>query len=660
MDREIESTIAEWETVPFDGGYDGIRALVDREFSGAITQGSAWLFVLNGRLLGVVDGVLSAFESADGTAYEAPDAALPLLFVMRERGGDVQAQYYTNDTPLAEADETLSSGNFTGYIELSENVLSGDYYTVYYGGQSMSAAFVGNSRRLITGDEAFERADDEVGIYTIRSVDIELLELPAGTTPASPDDRDGRDGRDEVEQPARAPPDTASSTADTSAAEPTTTEAKPTDREATGDAEQPPAEATDPAVAASESPSTAEAASDEQVAAESERTPTAGQPVDAESEGASPSDVFSQEAAWRNARSIPSIDPSESRDDHVGAEALGVQPPNATGGNRPETDAQRDDASAREQLERRLRRAQKLLRRADERQKRLVAERDRAREERDDAREEIDRLEARIESLEETIAELRVASEAPAAADASAPKRPMGPSEALAGTSLFVRYASKSGGTLEKAHVGKANREEVAENLRFERHTTFETEDVVVDGTPFEAFLTDRLEYQFTKWAVERLTFEIVETKSESGMSELFDSLPDIDRAEFGGTITVETPDGEDAYSFDVVLRDRMGAPLIVASFNDSREPASGAMLESLVEGGGAIAEHEARFVGAFAVSSSFFDPDALAAAADATGGGLLSRGKRKSYVKVARKRGFYLCLVETREGGFHMTVPEL
>ncbi len=155
MESEIVEQVTDWESQSFSGGYDGLRDLADAEFTGAVTEGTAWLFFLNGRVVGVFEGSLDRFESADGTAHRAPDPSLPLLFTMLETGGETKAQYYTEDTSLSSADGTLSSGNFTGYVELSENVLSGDYYVVYYGGRKLPCAYVGASRDLLTGEEAF-------------------------------------------------------------------------------------------------------------------------------------------------------------------------------------------------------------------------------------------------------------------------------------------------------------------------------------------------------------------------------------------------------------------------------------------------------------------------------------------------------------------------
>ena len=44
----------------------------------------------------------------------------------------------------------------------------------------------------------------------------------------------------------------------------------------------------------------------------------------------------------------------------------------------------------------------------------------------------------------------------------------------------------------------------------------------------------------------------------------------------------------------------------------------------------------------------------------ETAGGGFLSRSDRESFVKVGRKAGYHLCLVEDRNDAFHLTVPEL
>ena len=199
MDPRTQERVEEWDSRPFSGGFDGLSDLADADFSGTVSAAGTWLWMLNGRIVGVIDGDIEDFETASGTQYDAPHPSLPLLCTMEEQGGETRAKYYTNETPLREVDSTLQSGSFTGYIELSENVLSGDYYAVYYGGRRMAAAYIGNAERLLTGDEAFERAADEVGIYEVVDVEIDVVDVPEtaddddGETTASPTASDTAD-----------------------------------------------------------------------------------------------------------------------------------------------------------------------------------------------------------------------------------------------------------------------------------------------------------------------------------------------------------------------------------------------------------------------------------------------------------------------------------
>jgi len=178
--RTVEQ-VRTWDSRPFAGGLGGLSDLAETGHTGAVVAADTWLFMLNGRVVGVFEGSLADFE-ASGTVYGAPHDSLPLLFAMQERDGRTRAKYFTEDTPLAEADKTLSDANFTGYVELSENVLSGDYYLVYYGGTRRSAAFIGESERLETGEEAFERAADEVGLYEVMDVSMTITEIPEPET----------------------------------------------------------------------------------------------------------------------------------------------------------------------------------------------------------------------------------------------------------------------------------------------------------------------------------------------------------------------------------------------------------------------------------------------------------------------------------------------
>ncbi|OLZ41452.1 transcriptional regulator [Natrinema saccharevitans] len=871
MDPRTQERVEEWDSRPFSGGFDGLSDLAAADFSGAVSGHGTWLFMLNGRIVGVVDGDIDDFETASGTRYEAPHPSLPLLCAMEERGGDTRAKYYTNETPLREVDNTLQSGSFTGYVELSENVLSGDYYAVYYGGRRMAAAYIGNAERLLTGEEAFERAADEVGIYEVIDVEIDVTDVPVDDEPASasatdsaadsspaadtepasgtgaagghseigadpapettasaddgpatdstdssiePIDVSGSDSTeaDPIEDVTADDPESIEGVADDAsslsseidlaedpsgitATDEVDTEPEPTgitdaesaidtdpsggrvsdtdaiagtgsvtesvteevdrqDPADTGSTSQPDVDrqttestaptitesedgadddptGTEPAVAAgaaepaddasdssgttgseTDRPDDPDLAEVEAAAEELERNgiswvdesddedPTAD---DAETPDGDLEEELEREEQWRETRRIPSIDPdnSESEAESDGRSRSGdrsataagsrssdgrgdssaAQPASttakatATGASRDARDraagggdadasgrsAETDAASERvaaltEKLETLQERYEALETTAEE----LEAERDRLRSENDELSSTVERLQSRIESLE---AELERAREADSeTADAGASTQ-LSVQRALAGTNLFVRYASKSQPTLETAHDGDADRSEVASNLQLEHHTQFESADAAVDGRPYDEFLAASMEYRFVDWLTATLLYEIRDTGNADGLGDLYDAIPRIDRAELGATISLaddDTEDVPDEVTFDIVAFDKMGNPLVLVALNDSREPATQDTLEELEAAASAVKANYPDLAAAIAVTSSYFEPGALEVAEQATSGGLLSRGSKLSYVNLSRKTGYHLCLVESRSEGFHMNVPEL
>src|SRR6056297_618537 len=760
MDAQRRSEITEWDAREFSDGFADLGRLVDRDFSGAATDGVAWLFLFEGRVVGTADAELDDFAEASGTLYESPAAVLPVLFAMQEQGGEPRAQYYTNDTALSEADRKLSQGGFTGYVELSENVLSGDYYVTYTAGESMAAAYVGNSRRLETGEKAFSLADDEVGIYTVYEVDLTVRELPSGAD-EGPSASAAADTRDEESAGPSATDDDAPED-DSAADDPATDDPAPggvvSDDAASADRSEPasqvaPDERADPddgadpgeanpdvsAVGAAEAGVTESEATDDpgdsrargDADADGGPSPVRVDPSDDDEGDAGPrsasdapneassedptapaggdehppsDDVFSEEEQWREQRSIPALDPSEASDPpsarNGGGEASGrgsgrgrgagadeaaagerTEPanepsprPRSTGRDGSERSAvsqrpQRSGGASGDGSER-LRKLERALNQSERKREEVAAEledvaaeRDEAAAERDELADEVERLKSEMSSLREERDRLR---DELAAARERLPEsdRTISAAEARSGTNLFVRYESKGGATLEDAHDGSIGREELRENLRIEHHTSFETDGLAVDGRPFEEFLRETIEYGFTRWLVEDLPFEVSGTGNQSVLRDLYDAIPEIDRAEIGGSVGIQIREnGEETReqrTFDLVLRDRMGNPLFVADLNDSRDPTAEGALESLVGNGRDIAESNGSFAGAFAVTESFFEPGALETASDAVGGGLFSRSKRASFVKLSRKRGYHLCLVEARDGGFHMTVPDL
>ncbi|USZ68483.1 hypothetical protein NGM10_01785 [Halorussus salilacus] len=738
METRTVEQVENWSTRRFSEGYAGLRELSDGEFSGAVRAGGAWLFMLNGRVIGIHEGSLDDFEDADGKAYAAPHPSLPLLFNMKEEGGETQAKYYTNDTPLSEADSTLSKGGFTGYVELSENVLSGDYYVVYYGGRSMSVAFVGASEQVVSGDEAFKRAADEVGIYEVRDVDIEVIDLPE---PEEPDDSDepepatgsgtaaasdgssagpgsDRSGANADTGPSGPNPDSSHGSNAGPSPDPTDTSQQrgATDSPAgsattaTGQtARSPESDATSSGSAPEARTSVGEAESATEVDStpdtpevETESTDAPGRTPDDSDRTESASEqttddegMFGEEERWRETTTIPSLDPdrTEGGDDAPAATAQGAaqtreQSDAASGESRARRsksvagsasgksstsdagtasessgrsgrgnaaaasaadDSAADEANARvEELRSRLRQREQQVERLENSLSTVRSERNELKRERDALRQEVERLEAELES-------------AKSGGAASGADRRLDRAQAFDGTNLFVRYRSKGEPTLKEAAAGNADAEDVNGNLRLEHHTQFEADDAAVDGRPFEEFLTDSFEHRFVSWLVEELLYEIRDTGHRNGLRELYDAIPRIDRVDLHGSVSAGTDDEDTRQeSFDVIARDRMGNPLVVADLNGSRDPTTGEMMGTHVDAATGVAEAHDELAGAFQVTESFFEPEALETAESATSGGLLSREKRESFVKLSRKRGYHLCLVESRSGGFHLNVPEL
>lgn len=286
-------------------------------------------------------------------------------------------------------------------------------------------------------------------------------------------------------------------------------------------------------------------------------------------------------------------------------------------------------------------------------------QRDGLTDERDRLESEVTRLESEVSDLESEVERLQSRLD-----DGTEGKQRLSVENALGGTNLFIRYNSKSGGTLEKAHRGDVGEEEVNNNLRLEHHTQFDADEVVVNDVPFDDFLRGTIYRGFVEWVVRDLLYEIQNTGHVTALSDLYDAIPQIDRAELLGDVSVQyTEDGEEyreQRSFDVVLRDRMGNPLLVANLNDSRNPAGQEMMETVIQNGSDVKMSNESLASSMMVTASFFKPGALEAADEAAGGGLLSRESKTSYVKTNRKSGYHLVLVESRDGDFHVNVPEL
>ena len=646
MSTRVIERVDEWAERGFSGGYGALQDLAAEEFSGVVRAGGAQLYMTKGAAVGIRHGTLDDFEETDGTAHEAPTPALPLLAIMQERSDEARAEYYSEDTAIREVDSKLESGGFTGYIELSENVLSGDYYVVYHQGRSMSVAFVGNAEQLLEGDEAFERADGEVGIYKVYPADIEPVEIPEPVEPEATPTEESTESTEAPETESEAP-ETESEARDTPERGPDTRQAPETD---TTRPDPKPDRQSEP-------------------------------PDSRQGTGVTGSSTADSESGRTlETRAVPSLDPGRSQTEEPSANSSQPEPairqseptrePQPTQ-PREETAPQSGAATTAPADEQTAERASpdeqetELADREDE-VERLESELESARGERDQLeeklaslREERDELEAEVERLQSELA--RLETELGAATDR---ERRITPQEALDGTDIFVRYHSKGDATLEMAHDGRTRKEDVTENVRLEKYTQFDADAVAVGGQTYEEFIEGTTMYQFVEWVAEGLLFEIRDTGHTKALATLFDALPDIDRAELNGTVdAVDSDEGQETNStesFDVVLRDRMGDPLLVANLDDSREGTTESMMERLITSAERVGQTSDEFAAAFFVTESFFEPGALETASEATRSGLFSRSKQKSFVNLSRKRGYHLCLVEARSENFNLTVPGL
>jgi regulator of replication initiation timing len=370
--------------------------------------------------------------------------------------------------------------------------------------------------------------------------------------------------------------------------------------------------------------------------------------------------VFEDEERWRQTRSIPALDPDRSEAVDAG-EADGTPEPDS----RESAPADTPDAAAAAETTgsaaaERVESLEAELADREQRIEELESRADELADERETLQSEVDRLENRIEELTAERDRLQEQLDArPEAAETDAGEDDLAPETALEGTNLFTRPETKSQPTLGDALDGDASAADARGNLSVTRHTEFDEAETTVDGDPYEQFLRETIEYRFVEWVVTDLPFEVRDAGHESGLADLYEALPEIDRAQLRGSVEVEGEDGEAvSRRFDVVLRDRMGEALVVAEFNHGRDPVESGELESLVEDATAVAE--GGIAAAFYVTASFFEPGALEATEEATKSGFLSRDSKESFVKVSRKRGFHLCLVESRDRSFYVNVPEL
>jgi hypothetical protein len=687
MEASTVARIEAWDRREVGDGRVGLSELGDTGFSGAVSAGGGWLLVLNGRIVGTSGVSVDHIDAGDSlTAYTSPHPSLPLLFAMQERGGERQGRYFTDETALGEVHDTLSAGSFTGYVELSEQVHSGDYHVVYYGGRALFVAFVGASERLVTGEEAFERARDEVGIYEVYSVDLAVRETPE----PSAGERTGTTG-DPTDDPVGGLPDPDPDTARDRIGE--TDESSGETTEAGGNTADDPVEGLrdpDPDAARArieESESsggeTAEAGRTESGPGTPDepegRTDTGETGVEADRSGGQPAAGGTEAPThrggrwerpesttggmlrpdrdgvpWDDGRTVPALDPERTAVQTGGGHTetgagRGSGPPPERRPSEPTSETEGAGTGSGRGAEHvggdRVAELETEIEDLRDRVEALSRERDRLTEQRNQTTEG----ETDVDPTREFLT------------DQTETEKTLAPREALAEADVFVRYASGNRSTLADAREGDASIEAVKQNRRLETHTRFDTEAATVDGEPVESFLRDTLAYRFVAWLTAGCLFEIQEAGAEAELCDLYDTLPEVDRAEFDGSVGgSEQGSGKPGTVFDVVLRNTTGEPLFLADVDEGRGPTHGRLVSELLDRARSVAETRSSVAGVFVVTSSFFDTEVHEAVRGATKSGFLDRDSRASFAKTSRNDGYHVCLVEARDEGLHLSWPDL
>lgn len=186
MEYDVQSITDHWDSVPVDG--PGSRSLEEfgsagRRFSGGLdwstSAGRTSILVVNGFAVRANRDLPSPGETGRvDRAREAPAPELPYLVAVHGRGKR-QLRRYTGDLPIERVIGDLSGTSFTGYVELSDRVYSGDYYVAFHAGRPGFVALRSEDRPPLCGDDARNRMVDEVGIYTVHELHVNPVDLSA-------------------------------------------------------------------------------------------------------------------------------------------------------------------------------------------------------------------------------------------------------------------------------------------------------------------------------------------------------------------------------------------------------------------------------------------------------------------------------------------------
>lgn len=154
----------------------------DRPFSGLVETDDVTVYVVDGYALDVRGGSLTDVLDERLDVYHASNPAEPYLLAVHGNGSE-RATLYTEDKSLDEAVRELEDASFTGYVELSERVVTGDYYAVFHRGSADFLGVTTESNPPLAGPDAREEMLEQVGLYSVNRAWIDPVDL--GTDPTS-------------------------------------------------------------------------------------------------------------------------------------------------------------------------------------------------------------------------------------------------------------------------------------------------------------------------------------------------------------------------------------------------------------------------------------------------------------------------------------------
>ena len=577
---------------------------VDDTFSGVLRSNGEDAYVVNGKIVGYTGQDVTEIDIDNCHAQKAPSPVFPLLITMREIvSKNERGKYITSDTPFDEADSMVRDGGFIGYIELSEEVISGDYYGVYDGQGEMYVGLLDNGGVLF-GDEAFEQAQKEVGIYRIVEADIGDV-IPVRELVSSQSKPD-----EELETEIDSTPENDSSELEPPNTQHTEDSLTKNDTAKVSSQQDPFTEPEVETKSITSPPEVSEANFDD--VQEEVETPD-GDDIDI------PNEVESVMGDGNNTKDRPQSGESNK-------------------------EMREKFADVRNKIE-------ELSQRVEQNEEKFK-----------NFEQDITNLNKKIDQLTKELQMLSTSDESmndntgshTDRADNSADVQELTREQALERIDVFARYKSKSDTTVSEAVEDTSLRDAASENIYFDSHTRFEKENVRINGELYDDFILGSVEMAFTKWILKELVYEIQDTGHTDSISDVYQNIPDINRAEFYGGIEVD----DEYVEFDIIYWDSHGEPLFVCDTESGKEPVTGDQLEELMKKTQKVHREYSTIGGAFFVTSSFYEPKALQMASNDVKSGLLS--SKEGYIKMNRKQGFHLCLFEERNGGFTMALPDL